>query len=333
MGNEQSANIDWKIIFSDITKKHTVEQAEEIFIYGTRNTTPKITDVSKNVPHPWLYFQVLVLFIIAFVLLLVCLTEFHNPIALPGVITIGSFAVPLATIVLFLELNAWRNVSLYEIMRTFLIGGCASLVVTMVLYRFYEVKQLDYQGAFTVGFIEELGKAVVVYYFLKRLGKISILSGMLIGATVGAGFAAFESEGYAMYAFLYGALKDFFTGDSALNQLLETMFYRGLLSPGGHVAWAALSGAGLAIAAKISENVSLNLFLHGKFLRLFLLSVVLHGIWDSPIHINSTNLPVVQIGLVVFVWVVVLILINMGLSEIGKQQTEITKQQLNTESK
>lgn len=73
-------------------------------------------------------------------------------------IVIGSFAVPLSTMVLFMEANVWRNVSMYTVIKTFFVGGCASLVATLLLFSFYSASEMDFFGAFMVGVIEELGK-------------------------------------------------------------------------------------------------------------------------------------------------------------------------------
>lgn len=312
VGNDRPVDLNWKILFTDVSKKHTTEEAEEIFIVGTRKTTPSVYEVSKDWPHPWLYSRVFLMFAIAFALLWVCCSMFQNPNALPGLIVVGSFTVPLTTLILFLELNAWRNVSLYEVIKTFLVGGCASLVATLFLFSFFGAHELDFFGAFLTGFIEETGKAVIVYYFLRRLGKLSILSGLLIGAAVGAGFAAFESAGYAMNYLFQGGW----------DVMMNVIFLRGFLTPGGHVVWAAISGAGLVIAAKAHSEISTSLFFDAKFLRLFIIPVVLHGIWDSPLSAIGSEMYLVPIGLTVFAWIVVLILINMGLAEVSKTQAK-----------
>ena len=54
VGNDRPADLNWKILFTDVSKKHTTEEAEEIFIVGTRKTTPSVYEVSKDWPHPWL---------------------------------------------------------------------------------------------------------------------------------------------------------------------------------------------------------------------------------------------------------------------------------------
>ena len=310
VGNDRPVELNWKILFTDVSKKHTSEEAEEIFIVGTRKTTPSVYEVSKDWPHPWLYSRVFMMFAIAFTLLWVCCSIFQNPNALPGLIVVGSFTAPLSTLILFLELNAWRNVSLYEVIKIFFVGGCASLVATLFLFSFFGIHEMDFLGAFLTGFIEETGKAVIVYFFLRRLGKLFILNGLLIGAAVGAGFAAFESAGYAMSYLFQGGW----------DVMMNIIFLRGFLTPGGHVVWAAISGASLVIAIKEQNKISTNVFLETKFLRLFIIPVILHGIWDSPLSVIGSEVYFVPIGLTVLAWIVVLILINMGLVEVSKNQ-------------
>lgn len=330
VGNDRPADLNWKVLFTDVFKKHTVEEAEDIFICGTHNTTPSSYEVSKEWPHPWLYSRVFLMFSIAFALLWICSNLFGNPNALPGMIVVGAFTVPLSTMILFLEMNAWKNVSLYKLIQTFLVGGCASLVATLFLFSIVGAHELDFFGAFMTGIVEETGKVVIVYWFLRRLGKLSILSGLLIGASVGAGFAAFESAGYALqpviqffqnsgYYAAYGQQLDASAMMEAINQ---SIFLRGFLAPGGHVTWAAISGAALVIAAKAKGRIDTSLFTDGKFLRLFLIPVILHGTWDSPLSSIGIEFYMVPVALTIIVWIVVLILINMGLSEVSRIKNE-----------
>lgn len=330
VGNDRPADLNWRVLFSDVFKTHTTEEAEFIFICGTKYTTPQAADVSKDWPHPWLYSRVLLMFIVAFSLLWFCVSGFNNSNALPGMIVVGSFTVPLATMVLFLEVNAWRNISMYHVIKTFLVGGCASLATTLFLFSIYSVSEMDYIGAFTVGVIEEFGKAVIVYAFLKHLKITAILPGMLVGASVGAGFAAFESAGYAMqplmvflqnsgYAAAYGQAID---GNGMIEAVNQSIFMRGFLAPGGHVAWAGISGAALVIVGKTRGEYDTSFFTDTKFLRLFLIPVVLHGLWDSPLNETCNQIFPFSgcIALIISVWVVLLILINMGLSEVSHTQ-------------
>ncbi len=329
VGNDRPADLNWKVLFSDVFKSHTTEEAEEIFICGTKSTTPDASSISKDWPRPWLYSRVLLMFVFTFALLWICVNIFGNLNAFPGMIVVGSFVMPLSTMILFVEANVWRNVSMYAVIRTFFVGGCASLVATLLLYSFYSVEEMDFFGAFMVALIEEVGKALIVFAILRKLGKLSILTGLLIGASVGAGFAAFESAGYALtpfvkfqqysgYAAAYGQSID---GQLMMDEINQIIILRAVLSPGGHVAWAAISGAAFVIAAKQKGIFDNSLFTESKFLRLFAIPVILHCLWDSPLAgwLSEIFPYAGHIALVLIVWIVVLILINMGLAEVSRK--------------
>ena len=308
IGNDKKAELNWKTLFTDVFNRHSREEAEDIFIVGTKNTTPTVQEVSQKWPKPWLYSRVFFLFLMSFILLYICCAVFNNINAVPGLIVVGSFTVPLSGLILFLELNAYKNISIFEIARVFLLGGCASLVVTLFLFSIVGVEELDFIGAIIVGIVEEVGKLVIIYYFFQRLDKKTILSGLLVGAAVGAGFAAFESAGYAMRILLnYG-----------WETMMDTIFLRAFLAPGGHIAWAAITGSALAIVSSKHESLAYEHLLEKDFLRLFLIPIVLHALWDSPLANFASQIFLVYILLTLVVWVVVLILINMGLSEISK---------------
>lgn len=326
VGNDRPAELNWRMLFTDVFKSHTVEEAEDIFICGTHATTPPPQLVSKEWPRPWLYSRVFLMFTVAFVLLWLCCNLFGNPNALPGMIVVGSFTVPLSTMIMFMEVNAWRNVSLYKVIQTFLVGGCASLVATLMLFSLVGTHELNFIGAIITGIVEEVGKAVIVFWFLSKMRRLSILSGLLIGASVGAGFAAFESAGYALqpvlaffqnsgYYAAYGRQLDVSVMMDAINQ---SIIIRGFLAPGGHVTWAAISGAALVIAGKAQRRFDTSLLTDGRFLRLFLIPVALHALWDSPIANIGSSIYLVPLALTAVVWIVVLILINMGLAEVER---------------
>ena len=113
--------------------------------------------------------------------------------------------LPFSLLIFFWEMNAPRNISIYETAKMFFVGGTASLVLTLFLYSIFPVYDLNYSGAIAVGVVEEVGKLAVVIYFIRKLNPKFILNGLLIGATIGAGFAAFESAGYAFnFGMIYG---------------------------------------------------------------------------------------------------------------------------------
>lgn len=304
MGHDKSVQLNWKDLFTNVFKHHNREEAEDIFICGTSRTTPRLDEVSATWPKPWLYSRVLLCFVSAFILLYWCAMLFHNPLVIPGLMIIGAFAVPFATMVLFMEVNAFRNISIYSVFLYFLVGGCASLLVTLFFFDLDLVYTgLDTTwGAMMVGVIEELGKAVIVFVLLKRVaGTGHILPALLVGACVGAGFAAFESAGYAAM-------------NRSLDGITTSIYVRGFLAPGGHVAWAAITGAAMVIA-KGSGPLTAGVFTDKRFLKIFIIPIVLHGLWDAPILEGSL---LKLVALIIAVWIVVLILINMGLDQVSR---------------
>lgn len=319
IGNTNSVKLNWKDLFSSVFQKHSTQEAEDIFICGTSRTTPPLDEVSETWPKPWLYSRVFLCFVITYILLYICSISFNNVNAYPGLIIVGAFTVPFTTLVLFIEVNAFRNISVYDVMKFFLVGGCASLVVTLFLFNL-ELVDTDLSstwGAMMVGIIEEIGKLVIVYLLIKQLSTCNyILSSLLVGACVGAGFAAFESAGYAMrpmleIANIAGAYGIGIPNEIMMDNVTTSIYIRGLLAPGGHVAWAAISGAALIIA-KEDRLLTSDVFSNNRFWKIFSIPVVLHGLWDAPLFEGFLKL----IALIIVVWIVVLILINMGLDEV-----------------
>ena len=47
VGNTGSRDLNWKDLFSDVFKQHSTDEAEEIFICGTKNTTPSLEHVGS----------------------------------------------------------------------------------------------------------------------------------------------------------------------------------------------------------------------------------------------------------------------------------------------
>lgn len=336
VGNKEPADLNWRVLFSDVFQPHTKEEAENIFICGTAQSTPNIKEVMQEWPHPWLYSRVFLMFAIAFGLLWICCSSFSNMNTLPGLIVVGSFAVPLATMVLFIEMNAYKDISFYEVIKIFLVGGCASLLATLFLGSIVGPHDLDYTGAIIVGITEEIAKALIVCYFIINMKTRTILGGLLIGASVGAGFAAFESAGYAMrplinfmqyagYAAAYGQEVD---SAIMLDKIIDSIFSRGFLAPGGHVAWAAISGAALSMVARLKGSAGWSLLTERRFLHLFIIPVILHALWDCPFITSiSQTLFAGYIALSVGVWIVLLMLIDMGLKEVSQLKEEKIKEE------
>lgn len=293
-----------KDLFKDSFKKHDEEAMEELFVCGGKTTTPNIEDINPKNASAWIYLKVLFFFIIAFIPMYVGYINYNNMNFLPGLIFLGAFAVPTAVLIFFFEINLFKSISFYKVIKYFITGGCFSLILAILYFSLFEFSgDLTYSSAIFVGLIEEAAKAVLVAYFLFKEKRANyILDGLLIGAAVGAGFAAFETAGYILR---YGL-------SSGVDSMLEVLKLRALLAPGGHVAWAAIEGAAL-MYVKGFEKLDKKHINSPKFLIICLIPIALHSIWDMPIDIPYHLLP---ITLIILAWIVVIYFINLGLKQI-----------------
>jgi hypothetical protein len=122
-----------------------------------------------------------------------------------------------------------------------------------------------------VGLIEEAAKGLVLLAVAHQVRERGPRDGMVLGAIVGAGFAAFETSGYALTTLLKHV------HDHPLMSIAQTEFSRGVLAPFGHILWTALVGGALFESAQLT-----GAFRPTKRLALTFVGVVaLHGMWDA----------------------------------------------------
>lgn len=298
-----------KLFFSEVFKRHTEDDAERIVVVGAPGTIPDPATLTSECPRPWLYTRVL-----AFFLLTTALLFLANMLANRGtfscVMVVGAFAVPFTTLVLLFELNVFRNISFYTVLKALFVGGALSLIVTAVLPSSWFQGIAESSDAFAAGIGEEIAKLLVVYWILKRNRAYPyVLNGLLVGAAVGAGFAIFETSSYAMNHFFAG-------GDPWLGKgSLVVLGLRNVLAPGGHVVWAALSGAGMLFAMR-REPLSPAVFGRRAFWAAFLIPVALHVLWDFPFFESDWATIGHLAVLSVLAWVAVAWFVRRGLEEV-----------------
>lgn len=303
-GAKSENYVTFKDLFKDTFKKHSEEDLDNVFVCGSSSTTPNVKDVNPKKASAWVYFKIFIFFIIAYIPTRIGYINYGNLNFLPAMIMLGAFAVPVTILIFFYEINLFRNIPFYKVIKYFILGGALSLILAILFFSLDINTDIStYSGALMVGLIEEVAKAAIVAFFLfKSKNSNYILNGLLIGAAVGAGFAAFETAGYILRYGLAG-------GDAVM---LQTIKIRGFLAPGGHVAWAAIEGAAL-MYVKGFEKLDKKHLNDKRFLLICLISVVEHGIWDMPIEVPYYLLP---IGLTIAAWLVIIYFINLGLKQI-----------------
>jgi RsiW-degrading membrane proteinase PrsW (M82 family) len=192
-----------------------------------------------------------------------------NPNLIPVVILLGSFLVPVTFVVFAFERYADQVLTTQRIFIAFLYGGVLGVLGASILEAEF-LKQpsgLTYVG---VGLIEEAVKLAALWVVALRLPRYTMRDGIVLGATVGLGFAALESAGYAFTAL--------FTMEGlSLQNLVETEVLRGLLTPLGHGLWTAILGGVLFRAAAGAGRLRLSWGLVGWYVVVALL----HALWDA----------------------------------------------------
>lgn len=298
-GFDGKVEIRLKDLFSETFKKHSEEDAEKLFIVGTSATTPTMDQLIDTWPKPWLFMRIFIIVAIGYLGFYLGFSYFQNLNLLPGLIMIGSFMVPLSLLVFFWEINAPQNIPIYRVVYFVLIAGIISLIIALF---FFQTLGVLGQNVIFVGIIEEAAKVLAILWCLRKRNYHFILNGLLVGAAVGTGFAAFESAGYA----LQGALMN-------MNTMIDTIHLRGLLAPGGHIVWAALSGAAICMV-KGREPWRWDMLKDMRFLRIFIIVTALHVIWNSPI--SGALFPLSYIFLIAVSWLIAFAMISVGLKEI-----------------
>jgi RsiW-degrading membrane proteinase PrsW (M82 family) len=131
------------------------------------------------------------------------------------------------------------------------------------------------------------------------------LNGLLFGGAVGAGFAAFETAGYALEAGLGGGAP----------QMMEIMKLRGLLAPFAHVAWTAM--VGYAYWRLRSTGMSLgDILAHPSFLKILGAAMVIHALWNTN-YVGPFYIKFILLGIVA--WIIIISMTQSGLKEVGRR--------------
>src|SRR4029453_13146817 len=191
-----------------------------------------------------------------------------NANLVPTIILLGSFLVPVA-FVTYAFGHADQVVTAQRIFTAFVYGGVLGVLGASVLEAAFltQPSGLAYVG---VGLIEEAVKLAALWLLARRAPRYTMRDGMVLGATVGFGFAALESSGYAFNAL--------FTMDGlSLQNLVETEVLRGLLTPVGHGLWTAILGGILFRTAARTARPRLS----GPLRGWYLVVAGLHALWDA----------------------------------------------------
>jgi protease PrsW len=237
------------------------------------------------------WFQVLAGGVVLFILSEQGLQLTGNLNLIPTVILVGAFVVPMTFVTYFfsaersIDRERHGELSLPLLAASFFIGGAIGVVAAGVV-EYSALNTLSISTIFGVAVIEEMAKLVFpLIIFFASVRYRSQADGLLFGVAAGMGFAALETMGYGMVAFI--------RSQGSITVLEQVLLVRGLLSPVGHAAWTGFACSVLWGARQRSGRAFAPVF----FLAVAG-SIVLHALWDlagtaSSLAVNFAGYAVV----------------------------------------
>jgi RsiW-degrading membrane proteinase PrsW (M82 family) len=211
----------------------------------------------------WLRF--LVTGILLWLVSVVVLATTQNYILVPTVIVVGTFLVPMAIMIWAFDSARATALTGERLISASVVGGVLGIVAAVLMEYWFLSSTSNYVE---VGVFEEATKLAVLVGFACGLQRYALRDGILLGAAVGFGFAALESSGYALYAFMNGW---------SLTNLLGNELLRAATAPLGHGLWTGILGAVLFLGIGSRRRLRAALLLGGTYAFV----VALHSTWDS----------------------------------------------------
>ncbi|MEA5457341.1 PrsW family glutamic-type intramembrane protease [Sinomonas sp. JGH33] len=190
----------------------------------------------------------------------------HSSALIPTLILVGSFLVPFC-VVLFVVERVSGILRPLDVFMAFLLGGVFGVLGASLLESDLHPSPWLY---LQVALVEEFVKALILIAVPRSALPRSAAQGGFLGACVGAGFAAFESAGYAFNAAVT-------TKGIDLASLLQSEATRSILAPVCHVLWTALLGVVIFGAARGFTRFRITAGVLGAFVGV----VALHALWDG----------------------------------------------------
>lgn len=186
-GEEGSIEIHFKDLFTEIFKRHTRKEMEDLFICGTEKTTPSERSMVVEWPKPWLHTRVFICLLAMTVLLAVMNRLLNNIFATPSLLFMSGLLIPFSLMIFFWECNVPRNISFFQCIVMFFLGGVIVWIVNMSMER-----GIHADGAVVFNILLSLVQMIplmlIIILVVRMTGPKYILNGLCLGSTIAAGY-------------------------------------------------------------------------------------------------------------------------------------------------
>jgi RsiW-degrading membrane proteinase PrsW (M82 family) len=176
-----------------------------------------------------------------------------NVILLPTIVLLGSFLIPVTAVVWYLDHDPSPELSPRRIVAGFIIAGVLGVLASSVI-EFFVVFGPGPLGNLKVGLVEEIVKGAAILLVAWGVTSFRTRAGIVLGATVGFGFAALESSGYALASLFVVQGGQLYL---SLTSVVITELVRGVLAPFSHGMWSGILGGVLFHSARSGRLRSL----------------------------------------------------------------------------
>ena len=268
------SSITWKDIFSESFVKHTKADMEFAMQNGTLARQVPESHMLETWNRPWLWWPlakwglglIAVLYILFFFQIgglgLYTYAFYHLVMIIPPRV------IPLIIMILLWEMNIPQNISLTDLLMFFMGAGVINFLVTGILFLPFPGEHASYAAL-----REEPAKlvaALMVFWYIQHVQKKKIygLTGIVVGAAVGAAFSALESVSYAIDA------------SEVAGAMIFVQVLRSALALGGHFAYCIPYATAIALNAE-NGKVTLKSVFHPMTLLALALSIGCHALWNA----------------------------------------------------
>ena len=317
--------------FSSVPAHHKRGEVEELLSGANSRMTVDPRNVETNWPHPWVYSRVLFWFIALALLFWFLGYRFDAYTGLASFLIVGALLTPLSLLVFFFETNALRNVSIVDTMGLCFGGGAmatfGAIATSALLYTEAPLaRSIDGAFCYTVCML----LAIVAFMAVRRQRNCA-LTGLLIGAAVGAGLSIFISAGWYLSTW-DKALNSGASNAEAYQNVVNVIAVRSLfVAVGANTAWGAIMGGAL-MSRGTARRFGLSQLFNPGFLKYFVLVLVLRFLWDAQIPfvdnlMEYADLSPKSVLLTIVAWGAIVALLHRGLDQVndiidGKVQVE-----------
>ncbi len=314
-GYEYANTYNEKFLFRNLLHRRTRADYDTTLSQGMFRD--RVNHSTLGIEAPWLYARLFLFLLICSGIALFSALLFGSVISF---VILGGLCAVVPLMMFLFESNFARNMTVFDVGKLFLIGGLSSILLTFILNIFLPQGPVVSTVLFAP-IIEEIAKAAIVVFFVARIKPRNMLTGLLIGFAVGAGFGFFESVEYAFSSYIsvfYTEVESgteiigFFSNLSAIKTILLRTFCSFF---SGHHYLTGIFGAAYVLFKKDTGFSAKELFQPRVMLALAF-SMILHALWNASTLITVPFLPLLlQIPVAILSVGSIILLINVGISQ------------------